>query len=131
MMRKMTILFAATMLLVQFAAAESDAYDYYFKVTSSTQTRGYCTLSIDDTLLLSTYIVNHQVSGSTTKHGGMLNVHCEPAPSVPGGISVSLGSLNKDKNLKTVTCDITCRVHPLRCNNATDYDFSCTLKESN
>lgn len=130
-MRRIFILFAATVLLLQFSAAESEAYDYYFKVTSSSQTRGYCTLSVDDTVLLSTYIVNSQVSGSTAKHGGMLYVYCYPVPSIPIGVSESLGTLNKNKNKKTVTCDITCKLFPMKCTDATDYDFSCTLKESN
>ncbi|MDA8125652.1 MAG: hypothetical protein M0009_10745 [Deltaproteobacteria bacterium] len=130
-MRKLILLFAATLLLAPFTTAESEAYDYTFTVTSSTQTKGYCTLSLDDAPLLSTYIVNHQASGSTPKHGGMLYVYCYPAPSVPGSISESLGPVSINKIKKTVTCDIACRLHPAICREATDYNFNCTLKESN
>lgn len=50
--------------------------------------------------------------------------------SIPGGLSQSLGTLNKDKSRKTVTCDVTCTRFPLACTEATNYNFSCTLTKS-
>lgn len=130
-MKKIIFFFAAAVLLVQFAGAESEAYDYYFSVTSSSQTRGYCTLSLEYTELLSAYIGGVQMRGSIARHGSMLDVYCYPVPSLHGGrLSTSLGSLNQAKNKKTVTCDVTCTRFPLQCTDVTDYNFSCTLTES-
>ncbi len=75
-MKKIIFFFAAAVLLVQFAGAESEAYDYYFSVTSSSQTRGYCTLSLEYTELLSAYIGGVQMRGSIARHGSMLDVYC-------------------------------------------------------